>query len=217
MDTRKDFHQRIEELLGELLKMSDLCLDTIDRTRDSFIELDPAKALRVIEDDDRVDALREYIEESGVELIARQAPVAVDLRTIIVIMRLAQHLERVGDLCVNIAKIAMGLKGRALTPWIEENINEMFKRSRNILARAIEAFKRRDVEAADSLNLLDDQVDLIYIDFFTHFDKEREDGMDVIIRVVMVARFLERIADHAVDIGEHVRFLVHGYREDKPD
>jgi phosphate transport system protein len=211
MELRRTFHEQLEDLYVDLLRMSNRCQETVEETRLAFLELDSLKAEAIIDGDEEIDDLRYKLEENGIELIARQAPVAVDLRTIVVIMRLAQHLERVGDLCVNICKATINLAGRAtLTPWIKENMDEMFRRSSRILAAAMQAFKDRDPSAVEELNLMDEKVDRINRAFFTGFNKDSEEELDLIIQVVMVSRFVERIADHAVDIGEHVRFLATG-------
>ncbi len=135
---------------------------------------------------------------------------AIDLRRIIVIMRLSQHLERVADLCVNISKATVNLEGYTLSPWIAENMDEMFKRSTSMLVRAVESFKERNEDKAVELHRMDDTVDRINRNFLTMTNKESEEEVELIIRVVMVARFLERIADHAVDMGEEVRYMVTG-------
>jgi phosphate transport system protein len=213
-DIRKNFHQQLDELYLDLLRMSNLCLERIEETRRAFAALDAVAAEAIISGDDEIDDYRELVEENGFELIARQAPVAIDLRNIIVIMRLAQHLERVADLCVNISKAVKNLEGQTLSPWIRENMDEMFRYAGEILARAMEAFKAKDLRISDELSVLDEKVDSINRAFFTGFDKESCEDLDLIIRVVMISRFVERIADHAVDIGEHVRFLVVGFAHD---
>ncbi len=211
MEPRKDFHQQLEEMYLGLLRMSNRCLEIIEEARTAFLELDGAKAESVIAADEDVDDMRYSLEEAGIELIARQAPVAVDLRTIIVIMRLAQHLERVADLCVNISKATLNLAGRAsLSPWIRENMDEMFRRSARMLSCAMRAFRDRDLSLAADLYEMDEKVDRINRAFLTGFDRGSEEELELVIRVVMISRFIERIADHAVDIGEHVRFLVTG-------
>jgi phosphate transport system protein len=210
MDVRKTFHQQLDELYLDLLRMSNRCVEIIEETRTAFASLDLAAADSIIAGDDEIDDYRELVEENGFELIARQAPVAIDLRNIIVIMRLAQHLERVADLCVNISKAIKNLEGHTLSPWIRENMDEMFRYAGEILTRAMEAFKAKDLHLADELSVLDEKVDSINRAFFTGFNKESCEDMDLIIRVVMISRFVERIADHAVDIGEHVHFLVTG-------
>src|SRR5674536_297369 len=120
MEIRKTFHEQLDELYMDLLKMANATVDMIDRTRIAFSTLDCEKAESIMASDDVQDEYIMKIEDRGIELIARQAPVAIDLRMIIVIMRLAQHLERVGDLCVNISKAIVNLQGYTISPWIQE-------------------------------------------------------------------------------------------------
>ncbi|MCJ7463776.1 MAG: phosphate signaling complex protein PhoU, partial [Thermoplasmata archaeon] len=210
VEVRKSFHQQLEELYLDLLRMSNVTVEILERTRAAFQNLDSELADNIIASDDELDDFVVRIEENGIELLARQAPVAIDLRTIIVIMRLAQHLERVADLCVNICKAIKNLQGYTLSPWIKENMDEMFKRSSKMLVSAIESFKQHDVELAEELSTMDDTVDKINRTFLTSYDRESEEELELTIRVVMIARFLERVADHAVDIGESVRYMVTG-------
>lgn len=210
MEGRKSFHQQLEELYLDLLRMSNVTVEMLEKTRLAFQNLDNELADNIIASDDEPDDFVVRIEENGIELLARQAPVAIDLRTIIVIMRLAQHLERVADLCVNICKAIKNLQGYTLSPWIKENMDEMFKRSSKMLVSAMESFKQHDVELAEELSTMDDTVDKINRTFLTSYDKDSEEELELTIRVVMIARFLERVADHAVDIGESVRYMVTG-------
>jgi len=210
MEVRKTFHQQLEDLYLDLLRMSNVTVEMVEKTRVAFQNLDDELADNIIASDDEPDDFVVRIEENGIELLARQAPVAIDLRTIIVIMRLAQHLERVADLCVNISKAIKNLQGYTLSPWIKENMDEMFKRSGKMIVSAMESFKQHDVKLAEELSTMDDTVDRINRTFLTSYDRGSEEELELIIRVVMIARFLERIADHAVDIGESVRYMVTG-------
>ena len=210
MEGRKTFHQQLEDLYLDLLKMANTTVDIIERTRRAFASLDRELARKIIDGDDEVDDYVKKIEENGMELLARQAPVAIDLRTIIVIMRLATHVERVADLCVNVSKAIMSLQGYQLSPWISENIDEMFQRAGNMLVCAMESFKERDTEKAEGLVKMDDTVDRINRAFLTRTKEESEEELELFVRVVMVSRFIERIADHAVDIGEEVRYMITG-------
>jgi phosphate transport system protein len=214
MEIRKTFHQQLDELYLELLKMANTTAEIVDRTRIAFANLEPDMASSIIEGDDIPDDFVMKIEETGIELLARQAPVAIDLRTIIVIMRLAQHLERVGDLCVNISKAIANLQGYTMSPWIKENIDEMFQRSLKMLVTSIDAFKEHDTKKAESLSDMDDTVDRINRTFLTSYNKDSEEELELVIRIVMISRFIERIADHAVDIGENVRYMVTGVFEE---
>jgi phosphate transport system protein len=210
MEVRKTFHQQLDELYLDVLKMANVTVDIVEKTRSAFARLDKDAAQAIIDGDDEVDDFVVKIEETGIELLARQAPVAIDLRRIIVIMRLSQHLERVADLCVNISKAIVNMEGYTLSPWIADNMDEMFKRSISMLVRAVESFKERDQDKAIELHRMDDTVDRINRNFLTMTNKESEEEVELIIRIVMVARFLERIADHAVDMGEEVRYMVTG-------
>lgn len=210
MEGRKSFHQHLEDLYLDLLRMANITVDIIERTRKAFADLDRELAQGIIDGDDEVDDYVKKIEGNGIELLARQAPVAIDLRTIIVIMRLATHLERVADLCVNISKAVMNLEGYTLSPSISENMDEMFKGAVRMLVYAVDSFKERDEEKAEGLVEMDDTVDRINRSFLKGTNRESEEEVDLVIRVVMISRFIERIADHAVDIGEHVQFLVTG-------
>ncbi|HEY5494065.1 MAG TPA: phosphate signaling complex protein PhoU [Candidatus Anoxymicrobiaceae bacterium] len=210
MEVRKTFHEQLDELYRDLLKMANTTVETIERTQVAFGALDADGANAIISDDDVIDEFVQRIEETGIELLARQAPVAIDLRTIIVIMRVAQHLERVGDLCVNISKAIVNLDGYTMSPWIQENMDTMFQRSIKMTVRALEAFKERDVVKAEELSKMDDTVDRINRTFLTSYNKDSAEELELTIRVVMIARFIERIADHAVDIGENVSYMVTG-------
>jgi phosphate transport system protein len=210
LDVRRDFHEQLDELYAETLRMGSDLLETIEKTRICFVNLDRELADEIIAGDDVFDAYIDRLEEGGLELIARQAPVAVDLRMIIVIMRMAQHFERVADLCEDIAVAVKYIPADYLSAWIREAIDEMARRAIRLVERSIECFKDRNVEMALELDAMDDAVDKLNRKFFKEFDRGREEDLEVAVRVVMVARFFERIADHAVDIGEHVRFMVEG-------
>lgn len=210
MDVRKSFHEQLDDLYAETLRMGSDLLEAIEKTRLCFLNLDRELADEVIAGDDAFDAYRDRLEEGGLELIARQAPVAVDLRMIIVIMRMAQHFERMADLCEDIATAVKHIPADYLSAWMRDAIDEMARRAVRLVERSIGCFKERNVETALELEDMDDAVDKLNRKFFKEFDRGREEDLEVAIRVVMVARFFERIADHAVDIGEHVRFMVEG-------
>ncbi|MDI6873655.1 phosphate signaling complex protein PhoU [Candidatus Solincola sp.] len=210
MEARKDFHQRLDELYREVLRMGGELLVTLEKTRLCFLELDHAAADEIIAGDDRFDDHRCRLEEEGLQLLALQAPVAVDLRLIIVIMRLAHKFERMADLCEDIAVAVKNIHAGGIHAWIREALDEMARRSLRLVERALQSFKERDAGMARELEAMDDPVDRLYRGFFREFDRGREEELDVAVRVVMIARFFERIADHAVDIGENVLFLVEG-------
>jgi phosphate transport system protein len=210
MEGREDFHQQLDELYLELLRMANATLEVLERARAAFRDMDIEAARSIIEGDDEIDEYVIRIDEGGIELLARQAPVAVDLRTIVVIMRISQELERAADNCVNISKAIVNMREYTLSPWIKEKMDEMFRWAIKILVGAIQAFKERDPDRAEELVRMDDTVDRINREFLTTYDRESEDETELVVRVVMTARFLERVADHAVNIGEEVQYMVTG-------
>ncbi|MBN2167648.1 MAG: phosphate signaling complex protein PhoU [Actinobacteria bacterium] len=214
MEPRKRFHEHLDDLYQELLKMSNSVLEMIETTRSAFENSDLEVSKSVVESDSVIDDFLVRIERDGVETIARQAPVAIDLRMIIVIMRIAQHLERIADNCVNINKALLSLEGYKISPWIKENIEEMFQRSIKMLIIAIDAFKDRNPHKVAKLTEMDDTVDRINRSFLTKYDHESEDETEVVVRVIMISRFIERIADNAVDIGEYTKYMVTGEMEE---
>lgn len=216
MELRKSFQERIEELYIDLLRMANLCLERLSATRAAFMTLDLELADEIIAGDCDIDDYIVKIQELGIEIVATQAPVAIDLRRIIVIMWFSEHLERIGDLCVNICKAIHTISGAKISPWIKENIGDMFDRSRKMLERAIEGFKKKDPNINEELAQLDDLVDRINRVFLTRYDKDGEDT-EVVVRIVMISRFLERIADHAVDIGENIHYMVTGRLLEDPE
>lgn len=211
MEGRITFHQALNELYLDVIRMANITIDTIEKTKVAFDNLDYDMAQEIIEGDDVVDGYIKRIESDSIELLARQAPVAIDLRRIIVIMRTAQHLERCADYCVNISKAIQDLSGDYTMPSrIATDMDEMFDVSAQMLVCAIEAFKERDEEKAARLHRMDDPVDQINRKFFKNVIVENDDELDLIIRSIMIARFIERIADHAVDMGDDIRYMITG-------
>jgi phosphate transport system protein len=210
LELRRDFHEHLDDLYTELLHMGSDLMETIERTRLCFLELDQDAADRIIAGDDVFDEYRDRIEEGGLEIIARQAPVAIDLRMVIVIMRIAQHFERMADLCEDISMAVKNIPVDFIPGWIRDTIDEMARRANRLVERSIQCFRERNLELAMELDSMDDAVDKLNRRFFKEFDRGREEDLDIAVRVVMISRFFERIADHAVDIGEHVRFVVEG-------
>jgi phosphate transport system protein len=209
-EVRRDFHERLDQLRLQLLRMGSDVVATIDQARLCFLTLDKHAADLLIAGDDVFDARIESIEAESLELIALQAPVAIDLRYIIVIMRIAQHLERVADLCEDIGVAVKNMQVDYINEWMRTSIDEMARRAARMVERSIACFRERDVRVAMELDAMDDAVDNVNRRFFKEFDRGRTEDLEVAIRVVMISRFFERIADHAVDIGEHVRFLSEG-------
>jgi phosphate transport system protein len=211
---RKTFHERLKELDNEVLRMGSKVNQAVDRAVQALYDRDMDLADEVMEGDDEIDQLNVTIEESAITLIARQCPVAGDLRLLTSILRVTLHLERIGDLAVNIAQLAKMIiqsSGKPGRKDIIELIEEMRVSVKSVLSKALKAFADRDKKLAKELHRLDDPIDDLNRRFLKKLAEYRdEEDFDWIVDMVLISRWLERVADQAVDIGDQVRFLVTG-------
>jgi phosphate transport system protein len=166
----------------------------------------------VIAGDDELDNGYMGVERRTLELLALQTPVAIDLRLISVILHTNLHLERVGDMAVNIAKIVKVVHGLPRNEAILTTLYEMGRIAREMMRAAMESFARRDLELAQQLPEMDDPVDRLNRGMYREVASCAWDPqmLEWAIRMMVVSRQLERIGDHAVDIAEQVAFLLTG-------
>ena len=166
--------------------------------------------------DDEVDRLYLALEQAIESLLARQTPVATDLRFVLAVLHSNLHLERMADLCVTVAKLTKLAHGLPPDANIVEGFDEVGSRAEEMIRVALDSFANRDVEGAESLVELDELIDrtnrrvVKYVMELGSDPERREWGL----RMLLISRCLERIGDHAVDIGEQVAYLVTGeFRE----
>jgi phosphate transport system protein len=210
---RGSFHEELERLEAELQSEGDLVLRALRSALNALARGDDELAEEVIGFDDEVDNRYLAIERGVQSLLARQTPVAIDLRLVLAILRVNLHLERIADYCVTVAKLTK-LMGELdfSADRILDSIEDMGQRAEQMIRVALDAFARRDLETARSLNELDDLIDQANLsaidDMLTlgNSPAEREYGL----RMLIVSRCVERIGDHAVDIGDQVAYLVSG-------
>jgi phosphate transport system protein len=210
---RGSFHEELERLEAELQSEGDLVLRALRSALNALARGDDELAEEVIGFDDEVDNRYLAIERGVQSLLARQTPVAIDLRLVLAILRVNLHLERIADYCVTVAKLTK-LMGELdfSADRILDSIEDMGQRAEQMIRVALDAFARRDLETASSLNELDDLIDQANLsaidDMLTlgNSPAEREYGL----RMLIVSRCVERIGDHAVDIGDQVAYLVSG-------
>ena len=195
----------------------DLVLTTLDRTMEAWEHQDIELAAFVIADDDRIDGRFLEVHQGILSLLALQAPVAGDLRIIAALLHVIKHVERMGDQCVNIAKM-LPIVGHEppRDEVITENIRQMGRLARSQVSQAKQAFALRDLGVAEDLVRQDQKINRLNRDCF-HRAVQVGDDADVrewAMSMLLVARALERIGDNAVDIGEQVAFVVTGlFRE----
>jgi phosphate transport system protein len=213
---RITLQEELDTLQASLLEEGELVLRAVRGSINSLRENDPELADEVIAFDDEVD--RQYLSiQQGVEsLLARQTPVAVDLRFVLAVLHSNLHLERMADLCVTIAKLTKLAHGLPPDTTLVEAFDEMATRAEEMIRVALDSFVNRDVDGAESLVDLDELIDrtnrrvVKYVLELGGDPEKREWGL----RMLLISRCLERIGDHAVDIGEQSAYLVTGeFRE----
>jgi len=213
---RISLQEELDQLVATVHEESTLVLRSLRGAVNALERGDVELADEVIGFDDEIDA-RYFAIERGVEsLLARQTPVAVDLRLVLAMLHINLHLERMGDYCVTIAKLVKLAEGLPGESRMIEGLEEMGERCGEMIQVALTSFAERDVAGAESLVALDELIDRtnrrIVERLLGHGDDpgRREWGL----RMLLVSRCLERIGDHAVDIGEQTTYLVTGeFRE----
>ncbi|NBH05685.1 phosphate signaling complex protein PhoU [Amycolatopsis sp. SID8362] len=209
---REAYHVELEQLADHLAAMSVQVADAMERATRALLEVDLGLAEQVISDDAKVDDARAQCEEQAYALLALQAPVATDLRTVLAAIHAAESLERMGDLALHVAKAA---RRRHPEPVLPEAVRPYFAEMGEVavkLARSTEqVIKTKDVEAAKTLETDDDQVDDIHRHLFTVLmDREWPHGVAAAVDVTLLGRFYERYADHAVSVAKRMIFVVTG-------
>ena len=214
---RLHFQEELARLEEQALGALDLVVTTLDRTLEALHHRDIELAAIVIADDDRIDGRYLEVHQGILSLLALQAPVASDLRVVAALLHVIKHAERMGDQCVNIAKL-LPLTGTA--PPVDEEILTKVERmgalARSEVSQAKQAFLLRDVALAEDLVRQDEEINQLNKECF---HRAVQVGNDPDVRewamtMMLVARALERIGDNAVDIGEQTAFVVTGlFRE----
>jgi phosphate transport system protein len=209
---REAYHVELEQLADHLAAMSVQVAEAMERATRALLEADLSLAEQVISDDAKVDNARAQCEEQAYALLALQAPVATDLRTVLAAIHAAESLERMGDLALHVAKTA---RRRHPEPVLPESVRPYFAEMGEVavkLARQTEqVIKSKDVEAAKTLESDDDQVDDIHRHLFTVImDREWPHGVAAAVDVTLLGRFYERYADHAVSVAKRMIFVVTG-------
>jgi phosphate transport system protein len=214
---RIHFQEELRNLEEQALGALDMVVSTLDRTLEALEHQDIELAAIVVNDDDRIDGRYLEVHQGVLSLLALQAPVASDLRLVAALLHVIKHVERMGDQCVNIAKV-LPLVGHEppSDDALLERIFRMGKLARSEVAQAKQAFLLRDVSLAQDLVKQDEQINALNREVFRRAVEigTDEDRREWAMTMMLVARALERIGDNAVDIGEQVAFVVTGlFRE----
>ena len=215
--TRQQFQEEMAKLEAQAMGGLDLVVDTLDRTLELVQHQDVELASMVIADDDRIDGRYLEVHQGLLSLLALQAPVATDLRVAAALLHIIKHAERMGDQCVNIAKL-IPLAGHEPPTHSEmlSNIEKMGVQARSQVIQCKQAFEGRNLGLAQDLVRQDEIINKLNRDCF-RIAIEIGDDLDTrewAMQMILVARCLERVGDNAVDVGEQTAFVVTGlFRE----
>ena len=213
---RVTLQEDLDSINANLLEEGQLVLRALRGALNAVREADAELADEVISFDDEIDDRYAAIEQGIEVLLARQTPVAVDLRLVLAMLHTNLHLERMGDYCVTIAKLTKLVADVEPEPRMIQAFEEMGERAEEMIRIALDSFVDRDVEAASSLVELDELIDRANRRVVRQVLELGPDPalIEWGLRMIVVSRCLERVGDHAVDIGEQVAYLVTGeFRE----
>ena len=216
-ETRHQFHENLRALEAQALDGLDIVIQQLDRSLESISYQDVELAGMVVADDDRIDGRYLEVHQGILSLLARQAPVAGDLRIVAALLHVIRCVERMGDQCVNIAKL-IPLSGYEppVRPEVLELILKMGAYARSEIVQCKAAFSGRDVGLAEDLARQDREINRLNREIFRTALEigDDPDTREWAMHMILVARALERIGDNAVDVGEQVAFVVTGlFRE----
>jgi phosphate transport system protein len=209
---QRQFERELDELKQQVLTMAGLTERALDTATRALVEHDPEAARAVIAGDDRIDQHEVEIDRLATEFIVRHQPLATDLRFVIVAVKLGPELERVADNAVNISRCVLDLEDQEVALPLPD-LPRMLALARAMVADAIAAYVSRDADAAREVIRRDDEVDDLYWKVFREVLKLMIDNPETItrsIRLILVARYAERVADQATNMAEEVVYLVEG-------
>lgn len=205
---RQTYAGQLDELTEGLAALARLAAAAVRGATCALVEADADAADEVVAGDAAIDALHHELDSLVLDLLARQQPVASDLRAVVTSLRMSSDLERVGDYAVHLARIA---RRSALPPSLRGAVAEMGERAAAITAKAGDVVASRDLAAARDLLDDDDAVDRLHAELLqTLLAEPHRFATDEVVDVTLVARHLERLADHAVSVARSVGYIVTG-------
>lgn len=211
--TRTHFERQMKRVQQDVLRMGALVENSCWLAREALIERNLEAAQKIARQDKKVDILYRQIEQNCVNLMALQAPVSQDLRLLSALMQLVRDLERIGDYAQDICEVAV-----QLFPYPEQPVTDrvalMLDRCRAMVALSLESLSSLDLESAKSIREKDDLVDADYESIYTSLVQEPDlrHGVEPIVLLTLVIRYLERIADHATNVGDRITYIITGER-----
>lgn len=205
---RKLFDQELEKLNVDLTKMGHLVELAIENMIDAFKHQDKALAKEIITNDRLINDMERTVESRAFNLILRQQPIATDLRNVTTALKIVTDLERIGDQAADIAEILMNFGGKHAYRTVE-HIPTMAKKAKMMVHEAIDSFIKKDLSTARLVKSMDDEIDTLFEEVkqeVAEIIKENGEKIDYCIDFLMIAKYLERVGDHAVNICEWLEF-----------
>jgi phosphate transport system protein len=213
-DLRKGFHHELDSIRDGITRLAASVTESIPRATQVLLDGDLEGADYMLLADNDLDARSLELEERCYQVLALQAPVASDLRQVIAAVKMIGEIERSGDLAVNICKAARRIYGHDLDPRLRGTISRMSEQAQQLFRFAIDAYVESDVPLASAIGDMDDMLDRLHAEFIQQIFESHAGGrldLQVGVQLALVARFYERIGDHAVNIGGRVRYIVTGW------
>ena len=210
---RRSFHSDIEEISDLIVQLAARAGDAVARATDALLSYDLVEAQQIIDDDDHIDVAALEVEEQCQSLLALQQPMAGDLRQILAAMWITAELERTGGLACNICKGARRMFPAELPPKLRGLISEMSEEAIRLIRLSVDSYSEQDAGLASALDDIDDRLDSLHRTFVRNLlEVSRARDLDVqpAVQLALIARYYERIGDHAVNISDRVRYMVSG-------
>ncbi|MBO4253250.1 phosphate signaling complex protein PhoU [Streptomyces griseorubiginosus] len=213
---REAYHKELETITEALVEIANLVGSAMGRATGALLDTDLQLAEQVISTEERIEELQRDLEERAIAVLARQQPVATDLRMVVTSLRMSADLERCGVLAQHVATVARRRHPAHAVPQdLRPTILEMGQLAQRLMAQAADVLITQDVEAALRLEQDDDRMDELHRMIFHHLMDERwHHGVETAVDVTLVGRYYERFADHAVSVARRVVYLVTGESAD---
>jgi len=212
-EIRKTFHHELDEIRDDMVRLASMVTEALAAATQALLDGDLQTAERLIAGDDELDHLALEIDEHCCRVLALQQPMATDLREVIAALRMSSEIERSGDLVTNMMKAMRRLYGTDLDPRLRGLIEKMSQQVHRLFRLAIDAYVDRNEGLAAALDDMDDDVDDLHAEYIrTIFEAYTGvSNLQVAVQLALIGRYYERIADHAVNLGERVRYMCSGW------
>ncbi len=220
IEHRREYHRQMDQLKADILRLGGMVIETIPRGTQVLLSGDLKVARELIAYDSQIDSLSADIEDRVYTVMARQAPAAGELRHLVTISKLVAELERSADLMVNVSKAARRMYGSEMSPRIRGVASAMSHEAQKLLQFSLDAYADSDESLAAALDDIDDALDELNVDMVEAVFAAHTDGiidLQAAVQLALVARYYERIGDHAVNIGHRVTYMVTGWMPERDE